>query len=288
MVQTQGMTMTSPTVLRRIAAAELVRHREAAGIDQVDVDQACEMSRGSTSRYETCYSSMSASTARRVFSFLGVSGGELEALVEIAKGSRKRTSEAVSVKGLPNWFQSYAILERAASQITELSLSVIPGLLQTREYARAVLQVGQHGSQLEEHLETRMARKALLEGENPLKFWAIIHESVFSRAVGGPKVMSAQIDHLISIADTENVTIQVIPNSIGAHPAMGTSFIQMRFAIAPQFGVIYVEHHGGTYYYDHPAEVERYDLAHRQLMKTALNDDKSIQLMQRVKDSLYP
>ncbi|MDN3242582.1 helix-turn-helix domain-containing protein, partial [Glycomyces tritici] len=86
MVQTQGMTMTSPTVLRRIAAAELVRHREAAGIDQVDVDQACELSRGSTSRYETCYSSMSAPVARRIFSHLGVEGAELSDVPLVARG----------------------------------------------------------------------------------------------------------------------------------------------------------------------------------------------------------
>lgn len=279
--------MTSPNVLRRITAAELVRYREAAGLDQVDIDEACELSRGSTSRYETCYSSMSATVARRIFTHLGVEGAELENLVAIAKGSRKRSTGGAPLSDLPNWFQSYTILEREASSITELSLNAVPGLLQTEDYARAVLRAGNLGAKTEQYVTSRMKRRSVFEGNNPLSLWVIIHEGVFSKVVGSKQVMAAQLDHLVDLAITGEVTVQVIPNAIGAHFSMATSFSLLRFSVAPQFGLVYVEHHGGAYYYDHPVEVDKYDLALRHLMKSALSDNESVQLIEQTKENLY-
>lgn len=279
--------MTSPTVLRRIAAAELIRHREAKGISQKDLDRACDFNLGTISRYETCYSSMSATSARRIFTELDVKGEELENLVEIARGSRKRTSGPIAPGSAPHWFQPYFTLERDATQIWDLNLNVVPGLLQSEGYARALLKVGRHRSQLDEMVESRMSRKSVFEREVPLKLWAVTHESVFSKVVGGKQVMAEQLDYLAEVAQTDNVTLQVIPNSLGAHVAINTSFLLLRFNIAPQFGVVYVEQVRRSFFYDDPATVHEYDDVFRQVIMSALNEQRSIELLRKIRKEQY-
>jgi hypothetical protein len=279
--------MTSPTVLRRIAAAELIRHREAKSISQKDLDRMCDFNLGTISRYETCYSSMSAVSARRIFSELDVHGDELENLVEIARGSRKRTSGPITPGEAPEWLQPLYTLERDATQMFDLNLNVVPGLLQTPGYARAVFMVGQHRSSVDKMVEARMSRKVVFDHEPPMKLWAVTHESVFSKVVGSKRVMAEQLDYLTEVAQTDHMTLQVIPNSIGAHVAINNSFLLLRFNIAPQYGVVYVEQVRKSFFYDDPATVQDYDDVFKQVIMSALDKQPSIDLLRKIRKEQY-
>ncbi|MCD0446292.1 helix-turn-helix transcriptional regulator [Glycomyces sp. A-F 0318] len=280
------MTMTSPTVLRRIAAAELIRHREAKGISQKDLDRTCDFNLGTISRYETCYSSMSAANARLIFSKLDVTGEALENLVEIARGSRKHSHGPISPDA-PEWLQPLFTLERDATQVFDLNLNVVSGLLQTPAYARAIFKVGHHESSLDEMVEGRMSRKDVFKREPPMKLWAVTHESVFSKVVGSKQVMADQLDYLTEVAQTDHVTLQVIPNAIGAHVAVNNSFLLLRFNIAPQYGVVYVEQVRKSFFYDDPATVHDYDDVFKQVIMSALDKQPSIDLLRKIRKEQY-
>jgi hypothetical protein len=99
--------------------------------------------------------------------------------------------------------------------------------------------------------------------------------------------MAEQLAFLVEMAETTPVTIQVIPNSIGAHMVMGTSFQLLRFKIAPDFGLVYLEHHGGAFYVDATAAVDRYNDALDHLKKQALDEDQSVALIKQVAKDLY-
>jgi hypothetical protein len=144
-----------------------------------------------------------------------------------------------------------------------------------------------HLPDVEEHVVARDARKAVFERDEPLKFWTFLHEAVLHRAIGGDRVMAAQLDYLIDVADSPHVTLQVIPNAYGAHAGMITSFQLLRFSVAPQFGLVYLKQLGGAFYYDSPADVELYDSTVRHIIKATLPEEQSVQLIKKIKKEHY-
>ncbi|MDN3243010.1 DUF5753 domain-containing protein [Glycomyces tritici] len=206
--------------------------------------------------------------------------------MEIAKGSRKRTDGPVVSGAAPDWFRQYFILERDASQIFDLNLNVVAGLLQTPDYARAILRVGRHNMDIDKLVEARMSRKLVLEREDPLQYWGVIHESAFHRVIGGRKVMAEQLNYLVEAAEADNVTLQVIPNSAGAHASINTCFLILRFNIAPQFGVVHIENLRSLFY-DAPQVVQEYDDTFRRVIMSALPQKESVELIAKLRKDLY-
>lgn len=286
-IHTQAMSSTHsrPTVLRRIVGAELRRLRAETGESQSEVEKAVKLNRYALSRYEKGQSSMQAVVADAVFRHYGVTGTRLDNLIELANQSRKRGWLQDIDVAVPSWFEDFVILERSASEIYELALSAIPGVLQEESYARAMLQGGALGKDVDQAVATRMDRAAHL-AVSETKFWAIIRESALDCAVGGRTVMAAQLEHLIAQAESPNVTIQVIPNEYGAHMSMTTAFSLMRFRQwSPRYGIVYSEKLGGAIYDDDAAEVEVHDNVYRHLIKVALPEDQSVRLIrQTIKD----
>lgn len=274
-----------PSVHRRILASEARRLRALSGETQQEVEQACKFKPNSLSRWESCDSPMRPLVVEKLFGHYGVDAAKLGDLVKIAELGDQSRGDAPGV--MPEWFREFSILERDASKIYELALNVIPGLLQTERYARGVLRAGKLGADVEEHVTSRMARKEVFNGEDPLQLWAFIHEGALGRVVGSREAMTEQLDYLVETAETTPVTIQVIPNSLGAHMVMGTSFQLLRFKIAPDFGLVYLEHHGGAFYVDATAAVDRYNEAREHLMKQALDEDQSVALIKKVAKDLY-
>jgi len=162
---------------------------------------------------------------------------------------------------LPRWFRTYVDLESAATLIRTYEGQFIPGLLQTDDYMRAVVQ----GAHLDESSEEqgrrvrlRMARQTLLTREHPPRLWAVVDEAALRRPVGGPEVMRGQLERLIEATKLPNVTLQVLPFGVGAHPAMQGSFSILRFPDRELPDVVYLEHLTNAVYLDKRDEVERY------------------------------
>jgi transcriptional regulator with XRE-family HTH domain len=162
---------------------------------------------------------------------------------------------------LPAWFRAYVDLESAASLIRTYEGQFIPGLLQTDEYIRAVVQ-GAHlsdaGDDVGRRVRLRMARQILLTREQPPRLWAVIDEAALRRPVGGREVMRGQLERLIDATKLANVTLQILPFDSGAHPAMAGAFSILRFGDQELPDVVYLEHLTGASYLDKRDEVERY------------------------------
>ncbi len=127
---------------------------------------------------------------------------------------------------LPAWFRPYADIEAAATQIRSWEPMLVPGLLQTEDYARALLSVEPDVTpdELEERISARLARQSILDGETPPRLWALLDEAVLVRGIGGAKVMHEQLLHLIDMTCRPNVNIQIVPLSAGAHVGLLSAF----------------------------------------------------------------
>jgi transcriptional regulator with XRE-family HTH domain len=162
---------------------------------------------------------------------------------------------------LPAWFRAYVDLESAASLIRTYEGQFIPGLLQTDEYIRAVVQgahLSEAGDDVGRRVRLRMARQILLTREQPPRLWAVIDEAALRRPVGGREVMRGQLERLIDATKLANVTLQILPFDSGAHPAMAGAFSILRFGDQELPDVVYLEHLTGASYLDKRDEVERY------------------------------
>jgi transcriptional regulator with XRE-family HTH domain len=275
----------SPSVDRRILASELRRLRGLAGLTQAQAEQAAGLGETSLSRYENATSSMNMASAEKLLRVYGVDDERLAQLLEVVRASRRRGG-LTGVRGVvPTWLEDLVALERDASTVQELAIRVVPGYLQTEDYARAVLSAGLIGADVERHVRARMERARLLDRPEPPEYWLVIAESALQVQVGGPEVMRKQLERIVEIAQRPNVTIQVLPDSHGAHVCMHTAFIVLSFAIAPEFSVVYMDYPTGSLYRDEPAEVEHYHRAYRHLIKAALPDAQSLELIeQRARD----
>lgn len=266
---------TPPTVYRRIIAARL---RELRGNrKRPEVEKACNLRDNALYRYESCESSMSDLVAEKVFSYFGVRGKELEDLVNIAKMSRSRTK--VTLHSVPSWLEQLLVLERDASVVLEVALTVVPGLLQTERYARAVVSAGSPGY-VDEYVAARMERQTILDGK--VRLWVVIHEAALRRKVGGAEVMRGQIEHLIEMSRQPNVNIMIIPNAVGAHRGMLTSFKLLEFPVAPNYKLAYTEHLNGAIYVDDPVDVAVFEDAYRHLADAALKSIPSVALLEQI------
>src|SRR6266540_2030770 len=161
---------------------------------------------------------------------------------------------------LPQWFRAYVDLEQAATIIRSYEGQFIPGLLQTDDYARSVIGRGldEAASGIERRVELRAARQGMLTRPDPPRLWAVVDEAALRRPVGSPEIMRAQLERLIEAARLPNVTLQVLPFGVGAHPAMVGAFSILRFADVDLPDVVYLEHLTGAIYLDKREDVRQY------------------------------
>ncbi|PWW55437.1 helix-turn-helix domain-containing protein [Actinokineospora spheciospongiae] len=161
---------------------------------------------------------------------------------------------------MPTWFQDLVGLQEAASRLQMYELQFVPGLLQTEEYARALVSQGRPDlatAETERLVALRMSRQNILRSLSAPKLWAVVDESVLHRPIGGARVLREQIDHLLEVTRLPNVTLQVVPYALSGYAAEG-SFSILRFTEPELPDLVYLEHLGGAAYLDRPEEIERY------------------------------
>jgi transcriptional regulator with XRE-family HTH domain len=275
----------SPTVRRRRLALELRRLREAAGLTCEEVAEHLECSASKISRVETGRVSVSPRDVRDMLELYRVPAEQREDLVQLARDSRQKGWwHAYSDTMLPQ-MATYVGLESAASEIRIYEVSLIPGLLQTEDYARAVIRAGMMNSpseDVERRVRLRMARQPAATRDDPPKIWAVLDEAALRRRVGGAGLMRLQLEHLLAQAALPNIAIQVIPFAGGAHPAMGRPFIILVFPERVDTDVVYLEDLTSSLYVEDIAEVDRYNVFFNHLRATALSFDDSAALIASV------
>jgi len=275
----------SPTIRRRRLALELRRLRETAGLTCEQVAEHLECSASKISRVETGRVSVSPRDVRDMLDLYDVPGEQRESLVQLARDSRQKGWwHAYSDTMMPQ-FATYLGLESAASEIRIYEVNLIPGLLQTEDYARAVIRAGMMNSpseDVERSVALRMARQPAVTRDDPPKVWAVMDEAALRRRVGGASLMRMQLEHLLTQAQLPNVAVQVIPFTGGAHPAMGRPFVILVFPDRVDTDVVYLEDLTSSLYLEDVAEVDRYNVFFNHLRATALSFDDSSALIASV------
>jgi hypothetical protein len=199
---------------------------------------------------------------------------QVSALVKLAKDSRQRGWWYSYRDVLLNRYEFFIGLEAEASSIRDFELAMIPGLLQTADYARALIGGGPlelDFDEIERRVEVRMTRQRVLEGDDRPQLWAILDEAAIRRVVGGTAVMRAQLEHLAEFGVQGKTTIQIVPYNAGAHPGQAGPFIVLAFAEPAEPEVVYMETVGGNLYLDKPEEVRLYTTAFDHLRAVALS-----------------
>jgi hypothetical protein len=220
----------------------------------------------------------------------GVDPQRLDSLVQLARESRQKGWWHAYSDTIQPRFATYVGLEDAASEIRTYEVNLVPGLLQTEDYARSVISAGNLTGSLEaaeRRVALRMARQPmLLSGHNPPQLWAVLDEAVLHRTVGGPGLMRLQLEHLVDVASRPNVAVQVIPYGAGAHPGMGKPFVILSFPERADPDVVYLEDLTSTLYLEDVDEVDRYNVLFNHLRATALSFEESAALMTSVAKEL--
>jgi transcriptional regulator with XRE-family HTH domain len=275
----------SPTVRRRRLALELRRLREAARLTCEEVADHLECSASKISRVETGRVSVSPRDVRDMLELYGVAPQQRESLVQLARDSRQKGWWHAYSDTMQPQFVTYVGLESAAAEIRIYEVSLIPELLQTEDYARAVIRSGMMNSpaeDVERRVALRMARQPAVTRDDPPKVWAVLDEAALRRRVGGAGLMRLQLEHLLAQATLPNVAVQVIPFGGGAHPAMGRPFIILVFPERVDTDVVYLEDLTSALYLEDVADVDRYNVFFNHLRASALSFDDSSALVASV------
>jgi len=274
--------VVSPTVRRRRLELELRRLRETAKLTCEEVAEHLECSASKISRVETGRVSVSPRDVRDMLALYGVSEVQSESLVQLARDSRQKGWWHAYSDTIQPQFAAFIGLESAASEIRIYEVSLIPGLLQTEDYARSVIGAGLVSGKpddIERNVQLRMARQPALTRDDPPKLWAVLDEAALRRRVGGSGLMRLQLEHLLGMAKLPNVAIQVIPFGGGAHPAMGRPYVVLVFPERVDTDVVYLEDLTRAMYLEDVDEVDRYNMFFNHLRATALSFDESSSLI---------
>jgi transcriptional regulator with XRE-family HTH domain len=253
--------VTGQRVVRRALGRRLTRLRTACGMSRRDVVEArLGISEPTLHRIETGKVPVTGANVRALCWLYGADQSITDALADLALGtSQQEWWDASPV--IPEWFKLYVGLEASASRMFGYDGEIIPGELQTPEYARAVFGAEQPADSevAERHINLRMQRQRTLFARNPpIRLVTVLGEGTLTRPVGGEQVMKGQIEHLRRLSREETVDIRVLPFSVGAHAAMAGAFRILEFDDPDDPDVVYLESHVGALYLEEQVEVDEY------------------------------
>lgn len=281
------MAGPSPTVRRRRLASELRRLREANKLTLEQVAGRMEdISSSTISRIETARVSPGRRDVEALLDIYGVEGEQRGVLLKIAREARQK-----------NWLGAYsdlpfavqADMEGAASSIRMYSALVVPGLLQTVDYARAVIgaiRVDLGQDEIERRVELRKARQSILNRDDSPALWVVLDEAVLRRVVGGPEAQRAQLQHLQEVTAIPGITLQVLPFSAGAHSGLDGEFTVIGFKEEADQDVVFIEITMRDLYLERADAIRRYNLLFDHLRAKALDPAHSAGFFAKVAKEL--
>ncbi|MFE1801692.1 MULTISPECIES: helix-turn-helix domain-containing protein [unclassified Streptomyces] len=249
---------------------ELKRHREEAGLTQAELGYRVFVSGGYIGQFEQAIRKPQLDVAARI-----------DEVLQTAGFFERLWQKLIKDQPYTEYFAHVVELERLATAISEYAPTVVPGLLQTREYAQAVFLAGNPlapDGYIEELLKGRMDRTQLLKDATRPVYWVVLHETALRVAVGGPKVMAHQLDHIVTLTQERKVLMQVLPFAAGAHREMGKMMKLMEFEDAPP--TVYTEAVLSGHLLDEPAVVKRTQSSYDLIRAAALSPEASLALIQ--------
>ena len=270
-------------MLRMLLGAQLRRLRESASVTRDDAGYHIRASGSKISRMELGRVSFKERDVTDLLEFYGVDDpAEKEKLVQLTREANATPWYQKFQDVVPDWFHVFVGLEEAAQLIRVYEVQFVPGLLQTEEYARAIITQGAPGKdpdEVDRVVALRMGRQKLLTRENPPRYWVILDEAALRRPMGGRDVHVKQIERLIDLVGEPNITLQVMPFRYGGHAAEAGAFTIMRFPETDLPDVVYMEYLTGAHYIDKPEEVERYSAVMERLSVAGTSPDRTREIL---------
>ncbi|MFI6493120.1 helix-turn-helix domain-containing protein [Streptomyces sp. NPDC050564] len=252
---------SAPTVLRMVLGKRLRQLRERAGVSFEDAARAIEVTPLTVRRIEKAEVGLRIPYVRELLHTYGVPAAEIDDFLALAREANQPGWWYKYRDVLPEWFSAYVSLESEASVIRLYEPHYVPGLLQTSDYATALMRVGFPNESKEDiarRVALRIKRQDLLAKPDAPAIWAVLDETVLRRPVGGAEVMRAQIDWLHEALDLPKVRIQIMRFKVGAHPGAFGPFHHFRFGFSELPDVVYTESLVGAVYVDRPDDVVSY------------------------------
>jgi transcriptional regulator with XRE-family HTH domain len=235
--------------------------RQTAGLTREQVTEHTGINQATLYRIEVAKARPQARTLKALLDLYRVGQEQREALVLLLREAGQQKWLEPYQEGLPEQYNTLICFESEARSLWWYETTLVPGLLQTEDYARAVIKgmlPQATPEEVERRVEVRMHRQAALNKQVPLKIWAIVDEAVLRRRVDSPQTMRVQTTHLLESMDRPEVTLQVLPFDAGPHPAMLGAFTILRFDEPIASDIVYVEGLSGDLFLDDAPSVERY------------------------------
>ncbi|MFK4065985.1 helix-turn-helix domain-containing protein [Streptomyces sp. NPDC029674] len=271
----------NPTVRRRRLGQELRRLRELKGMTAEEVAERLLVSQSKISRLENGRRSISQRDVRDLCGVYEVEDHRVvDSLMQMAKDSRQQ-GWWHSFGDIP--YSVYIGLETDAASLRVYDPQVVPGLLQTRPYAEALITGAlpeTTPTDIEKRVQVRMRRQERIAApDNPLRLWTVLDESALRRVVGSRHLMRDQLEHLVEQSQLPHVTVQVIPFEMGAHPGLNGQYAILEFPDAADSSVVYIEGVTSDLYLEKANDVQQYSVMYEHLRAQALNVEQSRQLI---------
>lgn len=273
-----GAMVSVPTIRRRRLGAALRRLRETSGMSLEAVAEELGWSISKVSRIELAKIAVTPTDVRALLGVLDALSDEVETLVSLASEDRQPGWWRQYAEVLPRWFEGYLSLESEAARLLAYESEVVPGLLQTEEYAAEILRHSPYTPLPDEAAraaELRRARQVRLIGHDPISLDVVINEGALRRVVGGPKVMYGQLSRLVEAAELSNVELRVLLFEAGAHPGVDGSFTVLEFVDPSNPRIVYLDRMTDGEYLDGLRDVAAYRHAHDRLRAAALSPSDS-------------
>jgi transcriptional regulator with XRE-family HTH domain len=278
---------SGPTVLRILLGTQLRRLREARGITAQQAAKAIRASESKISRIELGRNAFREVDIADLLSLYGVKDvAEREQMLALASQANQPGWWHSYQDVLPTWFQAYIGLEESAECIRSYDSQFVPGLLQTEEYASAVIELGEFSLEETERLVVLRKERQKRFTSGGLRLWTLIDEMALRRPVGGPDLMRGQLEYLLEVSDRPGLTLQYTPYPAGGSYLVPGSFSIMRFAADDLPDVVYVEQLTSAMYLDKPADVDRYTAAIDKVSATSATPERTREFIRELLEDM--
>ncbi|MFH8733381.1 helix-turn-helix domain-containing protein [Streptomyces sp. NPDC017964] len=271
---------SAPTVLRMILGRRLQDMRLGAGASLEDAAKALRVKTLTIRRLEKAEVALKPLYVEKLLETFGADRQEIDEFVDLAERANEPGWWHSYRDAVPSWFTAYVSLETDAKTLRTYEPQYVTGLLQTPDYARAVLRGGLPNGGEEElarRVELRLRRQSLLEGEDAPTLWVVMEEAVLHRTVGSPDVMREQIERLLDVSELEHISIDIVPFAAGAHVGACAPFTYFRFEEPELPDIVYSELLSASVYLDQRADVVAHLEAHsRMALLTSSEDSRAL------------
>jgi transcriptional regulator with XRE-family HTH domain len=285
-VAVAGHSASRPTVRRRIVGAQLRRLRESSGVGRREAAAAIGAGEARLSRAESGRTGLDEEDVRQLLELYGIHRPEeRDALLALAREANRPGWLQEFGGAVPAWFRPYVDFEEAAQVIRTYEVQFIPGLLQTEEYARAVIAHGMAeppSEEVDRRVKLRLRRQRILTAPHPTRLWAVIDEAALWRPIGGADVTRNQLRALLDSARLQNITVQVMPFHVGGHAGEAGAFSILRFPEPELHDIAYVEQLTGAMYLERDDDMDHYGAAMERLCVQSASPEESMDLISKI------